>query len=412
VDEMAKKAAPILKKHGVTQASYKQIAEALMHPMASYLPDVCRDMLLAGLPQSLCVPSDLRQEFQNQAVNMMGEVVCKIVEKLQETLDEENTKVAGTESLKVELDEKVNSADTALKDAQASVSERDADLQTSSEAVLTAKAALAKREEEQKTGDAELVTTKASKEELDGALAGVFQMLKAGAWEDVEQAKQHFQAIAPLAAKLAMDESLKTAMQTVLLKKPDQRGPFDTTVIDELDKCFQIKIDELTKILDDGKPASEARAAAVAEANAALEAAESQQKEFSNNLLAAKEAHKEAAANVKTAKAAVLDFEPAFKAATELRDKKQLELQTFVEISQTAFIQMKERISAKKLKELAAAEAAAKAETEAAEAAKALEEDAAAKQAEAAKSVQEEAKVVEEAEEPIAMDVESAPAEA
>jgi len=413
VDEMTKKAAPILKRHGVTQASYKQVAEALMHPMASYLPEACRNMLLAGLPQSLCVPSDLRQEFQNQAVSMMGEVVCKIVEKLQETLDEENTNVAGTESSKAELDDKVNSAESALKDAQASVSERDADLQASSEAVLTAKASLVKREEEQKTGDVELVVTQASKKEIDETLAGVFQILKAGTWEDAEQAKHHFQAMAPLAGKLAIDESLKTAMQSVLLKKPDQRGPFDTTVIDELDKCFQAKIDELTQILDNGKPASEVRAAAVAEAKAALEAAESKQKECSSNLLAAKEAQKEALANLNVAQAAIADFVPAFKAATELRDEKQLELQTFVDVTQTAFNQMKERLSAKKLKELAAAEAAAKAEAEAAEAAKALEEEAAAKAAaDTASDAQEEAKTAAEAEEPVAMATEAAPAEA
>eukprot|EP00931_Biecheleriopsis_adriatica_P039524 TRINITY_DN225_c0_g1_i1.p1 TRINITY_DN225_c0_g1~~TRINITY_DN225_c0_g1_i1.p1 ORF type:complete len:446 (-),score=195.29 TRINITY_DN225_c0_g1_i1:128-1465(-) len=420
VDEMTKKAAPVLKKHGVTQASYKQIAEALMHPMASYLPEECRSMLLAGIPQSLCVPSDLRQELQNLAVNMMGEVICKIVENLQQALDAENTKVLSEENAKAELDEKLNVAESNLKDTQAAVSERDADLQASSEAVLTAKAALIKREEEQKAGDAELVATQASKAELDEAVTGVFQTLKAGAWEDAEQAKQHFQAMAPLAVKIAVDESLKTAMQSVLLKKPEQRGPFDATVIDELDKCFQAKIGELTQILDAGKPASEARAAAVAEAKAALEAAESKQKECSNNILAAKETQKEAAANVKAAKAAVADFEPSFKAATELRDEKQKELQTFVDIGQTAFNQMKDRLSAKKLKEIAAAEAAAKAEAEAAEAAKAAEEEAAAKAAEANKAAEEEAaakaaeadKPAEPAEEPAAMETEAKPAEA
>lgn len=415
VDEMTKKAAPILKKHGLTQAAYKQVAEALSHPMASYLPEECRKMLLAGLPQSLCVPSDLRQEFQNLAVTMMGEVICKAVENMQKVLDEENAKVAGTESSKVQLDEVVNSEQAALKDAQAAVSDRDADLQTSSEAVLAAKANFAKREEEQKTGDEDILANQASKDELDAAVAGVFQTLKDGAWEDLEQAKQQFEAMAPLAGKLAIDESLKTAMQSVLLKKPEQRGPFDTTVIEELDKCFQAKIGELTQILDAAKPASEARAAAVAEAKAALDAAESNQKECTNNLLAAKEAHKEAKEKLKSAQTAVTDFEPSFKAATELRDEKLQELQMFVDTNQSTFDQMKDRLSAKKLKEIAAAEAAAKAEADAAAAAKAAEEAMQGhyvRVASETQALQTAAPDVAAVEEPVAMETEAAPAEA
>lgn len=65
-----KKVAPLLKKHGVTQAIFKQMVEVLQHPLASHLTEDCKEMILAMLPHSLCVPSDLREEVQDSAVKM------------------------------------------------------------------------------------------------------------------------------------------------------------------------------------------------------------------------------------------------------------------------------------------------------------------------------------------------------
>lgn len=365
-----------MKKHGVTQASHKQMQEVLSHPLASFLPEQCRKMLLAALPHSLCVASDLRQEMQNMAVTMLDEVIANMAEKLQAAVESEATAVKGSEDQKVELDETVAAAEKTLEEAQAAASEQDFKLQESSEAVLKAKTDWAKREEEQKAGDAELVIAQSSKDEVEAAVAGDFQILKSGEC-DLEEAKERLKSLEPMMGKLAMDQSLQSAVPSVLLKKPADRGAFDGTVLDELDKCFGMKIADLTKILESAKPESEARAARVAEAKAALEAAEMQQKECSNGVLAAKETQKQAAAGLKVAKAAVADYQPTFEAATQRRDEKREELQNFVNANVDGFTRLKDRLSAKKLKELAAAEAAkAEAEAEAA-AAKAAEEAAA-----------------------------------
>jgi len=384
----AKKVAATLKKHGVTQAAHKQMQEVVSQ--AVFLPEECRKMLSAMLPHSLCVASDLRQEIQSMAVSMMEEVLSKLVAQLQETLEAETQAVKGSEDMKTQLDEKLEAAEKALEQAQAHSSEQDSKLQESSEAVLAAKTELVKREEEQKVGDADLVATQSSKDEFDAAVAGDFQILKDGEWSDFDKAKQLFQSLEPMMGKLAMDESLKSAMQSVLLKKPAERGAFDSTVLEELDKCFGIKIAELTNILESGKPESEARAARVVEARASLEAAEVRQKECSNNVLAAKEAQKEAAASVKAAMAAVADYKPTFEAATQQRDQKQKELQNFLDVNMDGFTRLKDRLSAKKLKQLEAAKA--EAEALAAQEAKAAEEVKAAEEA----KTSEEAKAAEE----------------
>ncbi|CAE8581198.1 unnamed protein product [Polarella glacialis] len=124
--------------------------------------------------------------------------------------------------------------------------------------------------------------------------------------------------------KLAMEESLKTATQSTLVKKPAERGPFDSTVLAELEKCFAAKLQELEAALASGKPDSEARAAAVLGAQTALEAAEARQSAASAGLMAQKELQKEAAAQVKADKAACAAHKPEYKKATELRDAKHL----------------------------------------------------------------------------------------
>ncbi|CAK8991291.1 unnamed protein product [Durusdinium trenchii] len=54
------KIATVLKKLHVTQQSFKLLSEALHHPLSD-LPEDCRQMLLAGLPFSVCVFQDERR---------------------------------------------------------------------------------------------------------------------------------------------------------------------------------------------------------------------------------------------------------------------------------------------------------------------------------------------------------------
>jgi len=376
-----KKLAPTLRKNGVSQATFKQIAEVLDHPMASYLPADCKKMLLAMLPQSLCVPSDQREEPQNLAVKMMGEVVVSIEQKLKQAVDDESAKVSDVENSKATLSESRAVAEAALEAKKSVVAAAQSELHNSSEAVIVAKAAAAKSEEAHREFDASLTKALAEKAEMEGALSGDFQILKVGEWKD--SPNPHIQAIQPLLSKLSMDESLKTAQQSVLTKKPTERGGFDMTVIDELDKCFEAKIQELAHFLESGKSQRAAKAAPVAEDAAARDAAELQQKDCSNRLLEAKQAQKEAAAALKEAEAALESFEPTLKAATAVRDANQQELQIFLDNAVASFHQLKDRISAKKQRELAAqakaeAEAKAQAEAEALAAEKAAAEQAAA----------------------------------
>eukprot|EP00930_Biecheleria_cincta_P061033 TRINITY_DN465_c0_g1_i1.p1 TRINITY_DN465_c0_g1~~TRINITY_DN465_c0_g1_i1.p1 ORF type:complete len:430 (+),score=158.61 TRINITY_DN465_c0_g1_i1:64-1290(+) len=353
----SKKLAATLKKNGVTQTNYKIIADAISHPMAGDLPENCRNMLVAGLPHSLCVASDLRQDVQKLAVAMIGEVVSTILENMQKALDDENAKVAAAEASKAELLEKLQAAQKTLQDSQATVAEREQELQNASDVVVKANAQLAKHEEEQKAGDVAFVAAQSDKEALETGMNGSFAKLKAGDFEE-GQAQELYEALLPCMAKLTLDASLISAAKSVLLKSASARGAFDGTVLEELDRSFQAKIADISVTLGNEQPAKDARTKAVLESKSALDDVEAELKQCSSNLVAAKDAEKEAAAAVKSATAAVDDYQPQFKAATELRDEKKHELEAFTETTMGSFTQLKDRLSAKKLKEMKAAEAA------------------------------------------------------
>lgn len=372
-----------MKKHGVTQAIFKQMVEVLQHPLASHLTEDCKEMILAMLPHSLCVPSDLREEVQNSAVKMFEEVVASVEANLKEAFEAEKGKVKTITDSKEQLLSEVLKAQEQLKEAEKDLEEKNQELTASSQAVVAAKTSLSKKEEEQKTGDASLLQTEADKAELQKAFEGVFLMVEAG--ESTDSAAQ-LKVFESAMKKLTMEDSLKMAILPVLQKPPAERGGFDATVISEFQSIFEAKLRDLSEMLQQGAPERQARQLCVDQARAQLEEAETKQKECSGELLASKQKQKEATSALKEVEASVTSYEATLKAAMDVQDEKQKDLDGFVETTMKAFTNLKERVSVKRQKELAA-EAKAKA----------IEADAEAKAAAAAEGAE---GAVEDAAEP------------
>lgn len=347
-----KKVAPLLKKHGVTQAIFKQMVEVLQHPLASHLTEDCKEMILAMLPHSLCVPSDQREDVQNLAVKMFEEVVASVEANLKEALEAEKGKVKTITDSKEQLLSEVSKAQEQLKDAEKDLDEKNQELTASSQAVVAAKTSLSKKEEEQTTGDASLLQTEADKAELQKAFEGVFLMVEAGESTDSDSAQ--LKVFESAMKKLTMEDSLKMAILPVLQKPPAERGGFDATVLSEFQNIFEAKLRDLSEMLQQGAPERQARQLCVDQARAQLEEAETKQKECSGELLASKQKQKEATSALKEVEASVASYEATLKAAMDVQDEKQKELDSFVETTMKAFTNLKERVSLKRQKELAA----------------------------------------------------------
>jgi len=366
----SKRLAATLKKHGVSQPLYKHVVEIFEHPLAEHLSQDSREMLLAVLPHSLCVPSDERQEFQETAVQMMSQLMSQILATMQASLDAENEKVAGSEAKKAELEEKIQATEASLSEAQAVTAAHQAELNVACSATQSACAELTKAKEVQKEGGDAQTSAQADKDALEAALAGDFEKLKSG---DVGDAPTEtlYQDLEPLLLKLDLDTSLRSATKPALLKDPAGRGLFDGKVVDELERSFAAKIAELSSKIAEGQPACEARAAVVTQAEGKVAAAEAVQKSAAEVLAASRAAQKEAQASVKTAKAHLIEYKPEYKKATEARDQQQEQVQTFMDVNVASFNVLVAKISAKKKKAMAAAVAAAAAAVAAAAAAEA-----------------------------------------
>jgi len=338
-----------LKKLHVTQSSFKQLSEALHHPLSD-LPEECREMLLAGLPYSICVFQDERHETQEIVVGMLEQALSKILGGLQLALDQENQKVAGAEATKEDLERKLQAAEEALKEAKTFTSGRNEDLQHASEALVQAKAALTQRTKEQKEGDAEVEKKVVDKELLLVSKSEAFESLKLGTITGHE-AKAAFKKLEPALKLVDMDNSLRTTVPGVLTKTPSERGSFDGTVIDELEKSLDSKIDELQAAITSGQPGVVERQNVVDAAQKELTSAEEAQQKASTALCSAKEAQKEASTVVSKAKDAVAAYKTEYKSATKTRDEKQAELQDFVDGSLATFQELKSRCKKRKVDE-------------------------------------------------------------
>lgn len=308
---------------------------------------------------------------------MFEEVVASVEGHLKEALEAEKSKVKTITDSKEQLLSDVSKAQEQLKDAEKDLEQKNQELTASSQAVVAAKTFLSKKEEEQTTGDASLLQTEADKAELQKAFEGVFLMVEAGEFTDSAAQVKVFESAMK---KLTMEESLKMAILPVLQKPPAERGGFDATVLSEFQNIFEAKLRELSEMLQQGAPERQARQLCVDQARAQLEEAETKQKECSGELLASKQKQKEVTSALKEVEASVASYEATLKAAMDVQDEKQKDVDSFVETTMKGFTNLKERVSLKRQKELAAeAKAAieAEAEAKAAPAAEGAVEDAA-----------------------------------
>eukprot|EP00438_Fugacium_kawagutii_P006792 Skav218520 [mRNA] locus=scaffold2478:185241:185705:- [translate_table: standard] len=60
----AKKMKETLSKYGVEKSTYDRVVEAIQ---LAEVPKAVRQMLIATLPEGICVPLDLRHRYQNLA---------------------------------------------------------------------------------------------------------------------------------------------------------------------------------------------------------------------------------------------------------------------------------------------------------------------------------------------------------
>lgn len=340
-DELA--FARIRKEQGIPIGQLRSILAAIDHPLTEPMSEDCRAMLRHTVPLSICVPKDKRHHMQVEAVAITGEVIDGVAQKLHCIVSEEQSKI---EEIVRKWDDLANScaqASSALAPAQGDVDARKPDLAEKERSRQAAEKTLSEKQAEQRKGDQEVDGKTMERERIEACISDGFVAISAGT-VDANDMKQCVDAVVFLAGELKLDDSLLEAMPSSLAKKPDARGPFDKMVLAQVEESFRNKIQELGVAIEALSPATQERAAAVSNAEETLQNAQVEYVKAEESMNAGRCAVQEAEVAKQAAEADVAAYEPIHKAATEVCDRKRVEMETFDSTKET-FEQLCERCS-------------------------------------------------------------------
>lgn len=313
------------------------VADAIS--MASQLPEDCRAMMLDTLRLSLGVPADERMPCQEIMVQSIGEAVEAALASL------EATAVSASESLKEKegstgtVGEKMIKAKGVLDKVYDKVGKLEQVAKEHDEKDAEAQEVLKEASDDQKKGDATFLQAKKEKQELDDCAgnAALKCMIK-GWWEKKLEVKAAAKEALPLLERLIkMDESQREMMTAVLMKKPKDRGDFEKTCAQNVENELEKKAADLSKVIEEGAPAAQARAAAISTAEEACQATTKAKAEADSTLAEAKAEQAKAERELEDAEEAAAEHEPELLAAREDKETHETAVKTFKEVNVVCF---------------------------------------------------------------------------
>jgi len=290
----------------------------------SSIPEITKEMLASVITTSLGAgaAADERHSYQVKIADAIGDVLKDVV-KISETKAAEGQQgVADAEALR---NEKAGIAETAESTLSARTSDQEAaqeNLNSAKQAVADAETSLQNAKDEVDSFDVQLVKKTEQLGKIKSVIDDNFGVLKAGVdWaspkEKKDGEKKHLGSISSMLKQLKADSSLMSALECALTKKPDNRGPFDTMAIEQLETILTSKVTEHETLINNAESIKAEKTAAIAQAESHLASTEAAKTNAEEALSAAKTAQKEAQAALKDAKKAVVDQDAAVEDAKE-----------------------------------------------------------------------------------------------
>jgi len=309
-------------------------------------------MLTAMLPTSLCVPSDERHPHQTMVVDMVGDVTEEVASRMKTGIDAAAARVEELRASRPELDHQKCEAEAKLVVVLATVDAKKIESSDASVQVAEAKALLSEKQQALKAAEGPLKPVRKEKESLETMLSTDFKALRDPAEWEAGKVKKRCNAIVSLAKKLSFDESLTTSLSGSLSKKPDERTQFDGMVLQQFEVGVSEKVQQLGATLEAGSISIASCVSAVEEAQGEFEKRKEVADSSAAALKAAQSEHREVSANLQIAIDAIGNYLPEMKQACDLHEAKVEELKIFQEWNVFCYKSLKERVSAKRSKEI------------------------------------------------------------
>lgn len=315
------------------------------------------EMLGSNLGACIGIAKEDRHEFQQQVVEMIGEMLEGMEAAFKANIEAEEAVVKSSEEEKKSRDEAKSVAEqTAADKVQATAVAKTA-LAEASDSFKQATEALATAETEQKAGEADYEQNMGKKTKLESTVNSTYTPLKAGTME-ASLVATSISAVVALGKEFGFDPALLGSLPSALSKAADARGSFDTMCCAQLEDEVAKRIAELDGILSSGETAKLSLASKVEAAKSALEAARQAEQSCIQVHKDAEESQKQAAAAAKEAAKAAKQYEPEVKRAHSSLDAAKKKLVSLQEGALADYKSLEERSNAI-VNEPAATEAAA-----------------------------------------------------
>lgn len=222
----------------------------------------CQAMLEAMVQGSLAKGRDERDEIQEDAVRLIGDMISKLENDAIAKLNHTEAIVRDPEGTKATVQRELGEAMDAADEADKEVGEKRKRLRDARNGVADAQKRLAASEKALASHIQEQEILMKEKTDFEKAYSTHFTALRDGDWNAAAEAKEHVQALIPLFDRFDYEESLINAFTPAAGRKPCDRRHFDKIVVDQAEKSFLQHVDNLQGKIQAAEPAVDrARAA-------------------------------------------------------------------------------------------------------------------------------------------------------
>jgi hypothetical protein len=271
------------------------------------LPKSTQKLLCVAVKDCLSVAKEERHSVQTSVVAWIGEALMSLDGYLKEKITTTQADLASIGPEKEALEKAKTDAGEAEKAKEEAAASKKAALKDAGANTKAMEVARKEADVAQKQGDVELSKVEQKNAALLAARTEAFVPLKDGAATEVPKTKLVKQVI-KVGETCEFDPAMLNSLPPALTKPVEERGTFDTMVIQQFEDEYTKAIEAFDMAIRSGAPGKEERAAKVSAAKEAAEAALVAEGDAETALKAAKEELETAKDGLKTAESNLKAF--------------------------------------------------------------------------------------------------------
>lgn len=294
--------------------------------LAEDLPNSCKSMLTAMVPEAFTVPADERHAYQTMFIDVVGESVRKTEEDMKFAISKEKENASALSCKKETLVKSIEDAAKIHLDKKAVMEHHKSNLAELFRTVLENRVALSAAQQALEAASAPVAQLKNEVEACHCAIQDVVTLrgeTEASATEAIVS------KLISLATQLGLEETLTSSLPAACAKKPSDRGAFDLMVLEQIEKEVIGKAAGFQTQIQSQEANVAALAAQVETVKAKLDETTSAHHSASSLLTQAMDEEKKTCAAHSDSQAELAGFEPQFKAATDAVEEKETSLLSF-----------------------------------------------------------------------------------